>query len=107
LKVIAAITEKRLAFLPNVPTLAEQGINITIPHQVRGVVAPPGLPKDASDYWDEFFRRMIETASWKKYVEENQFESRYLRGPELEQFLEASTVSLRSLLKEAGTQVVR
>lgn len=107
LRVIASITEKRLHFFPNVPTLAEQGINMQIPHQVRGIVAPPGLPKDAGVYWDEFFSRLAENASWKKYVEDNQFEPGFMKGAELNSFLETNTNNVRALLKDAGAKVVR
>jgi putative tricarboxylic transport membrane protein len=107
LRMVAALTEKRLASFPDVPTLGEQGINIPIPQQVRGVIAPPGLAKDATAYWDDFFRRLVETATWKKYVQDSLFEARLVRGKELESLLDTDTNNLRTLLKEAGTKVVR
>jgi putative tricarboxylic transport membrane protein len=107
LRMIASLTSKRLAPFPDVPTLGEQGIDIPIPQQVRGVVAPPGLAKDATAYWDDFLRRLVETPTWKKYVQESLFEARYVRGAELERLLNDETNSLRVLLKEAGTKVVR
>ena len=48
MRVIAQITDKRLAAFPNVPTIKEAGYDATVP-QVRGIVGPPGLSPDAID----------------------------------------------------------
>jgi putative tricarboxylic transport membrane protein len=80
---LAALTEKRLAVLPNVSTIKEQGINIPIIANARGVLAPPGISKEVVSYWEGFFARLIKTASWKKYLEENQVEDVFLKGDDL------------------------
>jgi putative tricarboxylic transport membrane protein len=107
MRVIAALTEKRLASFPDVPTLKEQGIDIPVIPQARGVVAPPAVPKDVVQYWEGVFDRLTKGASWKQYVEQNQFEDAYLRGPELNKFFERLTVQMREVLKEAGAKIVR
>lgn len=107
LRVIAALTEKRLPSFPDVPTLQEQGINVPVIPQTRGVLAPPGVPKDVVQYWEGVFDRFAKTASWKKYLEQNQFEDGFLKGPELSKFFDALTIQMREVLKEAGVKVVR
>jgi putative tricarboxylic transport membrane protein len=107
LRVIASLTEKRLPTLPNVPTIKEQGIDVTIIPQARGVVAPPAAPKDVVQYWEGVFDRFAKSASWKQYVEQNQFEEGYLKGPPLGKFFDDLTVLMRNVLKEAGAKVVR
>lgn len=107
LRVIASLTEKRLASMPNVPTIKEQGIDVTIIPQARGVLAPPAAPKEAVQYYEGVFDRFAKTASWKQYVEQNQFEDGYLKGPQLEKFFDDLTVLMRNVLKEAGAKVVR
>jgi putative tricarboxylic transport membrane protein len=107
MRVIAALTEKRLPSLPQVPTLQEQGINVPVIPQARGVLAPPGVPKDVVHYWEGVFERFSKTASWKKYLEENQFEDGFIKGAELGKFLDGLTVQMRGVLKEAGAKVVR
>ena len=104
---IAALTEKRLAVLPNVPTIKEQGINIPIIANARGVLGPPGLSEEVVEYWEEFFARLVRTPSWKKYVEENQVEDVFLKGRDLAPFLDEQTVLMRSVLQEAGVTVAR
>lgn len=107
MRIIAALTEKRLSAYPDVPTIKEQGIAIPILTQSRGVIAPPGVPSDVVSYWENLFARLVQTARWKKYVEENQQETSYLKSRELADFLDEQTNLLRGILKEAGVKVVR
>lgn len=107
LRVIASLTEKRLAALPNVPTLKEQGIDIPLIPQARGVLAPPGVPREVVQYWEGLFERFSKAPSWQQYVEQNQFEDGFLKGPPLTKFFDDLTVQMRDILKEAGAKVVR
>jgi putative tricarboxylic transport membrane protein len=107
LRVIASLTEKRLASLPEVPTIKEQGIDVPLIPQARGVVAPPAAPREVVQYWEGVFDRFVKTATWKQYVEQNQFEDGYLKGPALSKFFDDLTVQMRDVLKEAGAKVVR
>ena len=107
LRVIASLTEKRLPTLANVPTIKEQGIDVTIIPQARGVVAPPAASRAVVQYWEGVFDRFAKSPSWKQYVEQNQFEDGYLTGPALSKFFDGLTVQMREVLKEAGAKVVR
>ena len=107
LPVIAALTEKRLASLPNVPTIKEQGIDVPLIPQARGVLAPPAASKEVVQYWESVFDAFVKTSTWKQYVEQNQFEDAYLKGAALNKFLDALQEQMREVLKEAGAKVVR
>ena len=107
MRVIAALTEKRLTAFPDVPTIKEQGIPIAILTQSRGVIAPPATPLDIASYWENVFARLIKTTTWKKYVEENLQETHFLTSKELGGFLGEQTDLLRNVLKEAGVKVIR
>jgi putative tricarboxylic transport membrane protein len=107
LRVIASLTEKRLAALPNVPTIKEQGIDVSLIPQARGVIAPPAVPREVVQYWEGVFERFEKSATWKQYLEQNQFEDGYLKGPPLNKFFDDLTVQMREVLKEAGAKVVR
>jgi putative tricarboxylic transport membrane protein len=104
---IAAFTERRLAVLPAVPTIREQGIAVPIIANARGILAPPGAPKEAVAYWEDFFERLGRTPSWKKYVEENQVEDVFLKSRELASFLDEQTTLMREVLRQAGVAVAR
>jgi putative tricarboxylic transport membrane protein len=107
LRPIAALTEKRLAVLPNVPTIKEQGIQMSIIANARGFLAPPAIAKEVVEFWENFFAGLTKTASWKKYVEENQVEDVFLKSRDLAQFFNEQITLMRSVLQEAGVKVER
>ena len=107
MRVIASLTEKRLASLPNVPTIKEQGIDVPLIPQARGVVAPPAASKEVVQYWEGVFDGFVKTPSWRQYVEQNQFEDAYLKGAALNKFIDALQDQMREVLKEAGAKVIR
>lgn len=104
---IAALTEKRLAVLPDVPTILEQGIRVPIIANVRGILGPPGMPRAAALYWEDFFTRLAKTPSWKKYVEENQVQDVFLLGGALGPFFDEQIGAMRQTLREAGVAAAR
>ncbi len=104
---VAAMTERRLRVLPDVPTAGEQGIAIPIIANVRGILGPPGMPKAAASYWEELFARLAKTASWKKYVEDNHVEEVFLSGEALTPFFDEQIGAMRSTLGAAGVAVLR
>jgi len=107
LRVIATLTEKRLASLPNVPTIKEQGIDVPLIPQARGMLLPPAAPKEVVVYWEGVFDAFVKTPTWKQYVEQNQFEDAYLKGAALNKFIDALKDQMREVLKEAGAKVIR
>ncbi len=107
MRVLAQVTDKRLAGFPNVPTLKEAGFDVPNVPQVRGVLAPPGMPADAIAYYEDLFARVTQSASWKKYLEDNQFEDGFMKSAELAKFMDAFTDRMRGILKEAGAKIVR
>ena len=107
MRVLAQVSNKRLAGFPNAPTLKEAGFDVPVVPQVRGVVGPAAMPAEAVAYWENFFARMVQTASWKKYLEDNQFEDGFQKSAELSKFSEEFTNRLREIMKEAGVKVVR
>ena len=107
LRVIATLTEKRLASLPNVPTIKEQGIDVPLIPQARGLLLPPAAPKEVIAYWEGVFDAFVKTPTWKQYVEQNQFEDAYLKGAALNKFIDALKDQMREVLKEAGAKVIR
>ncbi|MBC7780765.1 MAG: tripartite tricarboxylate transporter substrate binding protein [Proteobacteria bacterium] len=107
MRVLAQVSERRLAGYPNVPTLKEAGFDVPIVPQVRGVVAPPGIPAENVVFWEDLFTRLNQTATWKKYLADNTFEDGYLGSAALARFFDDFAVQMRDILKDAGVKVVR
>ena len=107
MRVLAQVSESRLAGFPDVPTLKEAGFDVPPVPQVRGVVAPPGIPPENVAYWEDVFRRLTKTASWRKFLAENQFEDGYQNAAGLTKFYDQYTSEMRTILQEAGIKTVR
>ena len=107
MRVLAQVTDSRLAAFPNVPTLKEAGFNVTPVPQVRGVVAPPGIPRENVAYWEGVFKKLTQTESWKKFLADNQFEDGYQGATELTKFYDEFTGQMKGILQEAGVKTVR
>lgn len=107
LRVLAQVNATRLRGFPDVPTLKEAGFAVPSVPQVRGVVAPPGIPAANVAYWEDVFLRLSRTASWRKYLADNQFEDGYLNAAGLAKFYDEFTGTMRGILQEAGIKVVR
>jgi putative tricarboxylic transport membrane protein len=106
LRVIVQISEQRLPPFPNVPTMKEAGFDASVP-QVRGIIAPPGIPREVLAYWEDVFARLVQTATWKKYLEENLFVDGFQRSAELNKFIDEYSETTRGILREGGIKVVR
>ncbi len=107
MRVLAQVAQKRLPSFATVPLMKEAGYDIPVVPQVRGVVAPPGIPQENIAYWEDVFQKLTRTAAWKKYLEDNQFEDGYQSGAELSKFFDTFAQQMSDILKDAGVKVVR
>ena len=107
LRVLAQLAEKPLPGYPNVPTLKQAGFDVIATPQIRAVMAPPGIPPDALKYYEDMFAKLRLTASWKKYVEDNQLEDSYGNGTELARAIGQIEKDLRTQFQLAGMKLAR
>jgi len=107
LRVLAQLTEKRLPGYPDAPTLKEAGFDVKPTPQIRAVVAPPQQPDEASRYWEGVFNKLRGTASWKKYVADNQLEEHFTGGADLKRAMADIERQLKETYTQAGIKVVR
>lgn len=107
MRVLAQIAEKPLPSYPGVPTLKEAGYDVSVPPQIRALVAPPGIPKDVIAYWEDLFDKLHNTASWQKYVADNQLEEGFLTGPDLAKSIDKIENELRVQFEQSGIKTVR
>ena len=107
LRVLAQIADQPMAAYPNVPTLKQAGYEVQSLPQIRAVVAPPELPKEALAYYEDLFARLRQTATWKKYVEDNQFEDGYLNGADFTKSIEQIEKDMRVQFQQAGVKMAR
>ncbi|OGA47622.1 MAG: hypothetical protein A3G24_10690 [Betaproteobacteria bacterium RIFCSPLOWO2_12_FULL_62_13] len=106
LRVIVQLSDKRLPPFRNVPTMKEAGFDANVP-QVRGIIAPPGIPREVLTYWEDVFARFVKTPSWRKYLEDNLFVDGFQRSAELNKFIDEYSETTRGILRDGGVKVVR
>jgi putative tricarboxylic transport membrane protein len=101
LRILALPTEKRLPFLPDVPTLKELGYPI-LGGLGRGFLAPAGIPKDAQAALEAAFEKAYRSKAWKDHSVKNMFDDVYLKGPEFEKWLKAELAVLAPFIRDIG-----
>jgi putative tricarboxylic transport membrane protein len=107
LRPLAQIATHRLASYPDVPTMAEAGFKVRSDPTARGVVAPPGISREALAYWENIFARLVKSPEWRKYLEENQFEDGFQRGEDTMKSSREFGEQVRGMLRDAGLKVYR
>lgn len=101
LRLLGVPSAKRLAGLPNVPTLKEQGYDIHA-GGMRGFVAPAAIPRDAAKMLEDTLAKVHKSAAWKDYMARNMYEDVYLNAEEFSRWLTDQKGELTQYLNEMG-----
>jgi putative tricarboxylic transport membrane protein len=85
----------------DIPTCKEAGVP-TDYVMLRGIFMPPGVPKEAVDFYVDLFRKVRETPEWKDYMEQGAYNQTFMSGKEFTDWLTKAEALHVSLMKEAG-----
>jgi len=107
MRVLAQIADKPLAAYPGVPSMKQAGYEVPLIPQMRGVMGPPEMPKDVLAYYEDLFAKLRQSASWKKYIEDNQFEDGHTNGADLDKLIKQIEKELRTQFQVIGIKTVR
>jgi tripartite-type tricarboxylate transporter receptor subunit TctC len=69
---------------------------------LRGIFMPPGVPQDAVNFYVELFKKVRETAEWKKFMEDGAFNQTTMTGKEYVAWVAKAETLHRQLMQEAG-----
>ncbi len=100
-RTLGVYADKRLAGAPDVPTLKEQGFNVTYV-QNRGLVAPAGIPDDARKVYEAAFQKYMKTDIWKTYLKDNLLTEAWMDGPTFGKWLDAEHARYVPIMKDMG-----
>jgi putative tricarboxylic transport membrane protein len=92
---------KRLAGLPDVATMKEQGYDLHFGSE-RGFATPAGIPRDAAVLLEETFAKVHKSAGWRDYMARNMYEDVYLNAQEFGRHLAARQVEMLRFLTDVG-----
>lgn len=101
-RMLAIAAPKRMGGeLAAAPTLAEQGINVTL-SSWRAVLAPKGLKPAEIAFWENALARAVATDDWKEALEQFHWAGHFLRSQEALKHLEAEYRETRAIMVELG-----
>lgn len=99
LRPVAVSADQRLKELPDVPTLIEQGVNLSIA-QFRGIVMPKGVPEAAVKSLEGLCAKVSARPEWDDgYLKKNMVESRYLPAAEFAKAIVQTSATYEEFLK--------
>jgi len=85
----------------DIPTFREQGVDATLVNW-RGLMAPPGIGADDRQALDGAVAKMVQSAPWKKLLQEREWVDLYMPSDRFAAFLKDEQARISSLLKELG-----
>jgi putative tricarboxylic transport membrane protein len=101
LRPIAMFSPERLKNWPDVPTAREQGIDVTL-EQFRGVVAPGGLTKEQSLFWQNAMVKLFQSSDFKNYLETNGLRPLLKVGDDSEKYIAEQSEFYTKILTDLG-----
>ena len=100
-KLLGVFSDKRLPGAPDVPTMKEQGVNVTYV-QNRGLVAPADIPADARKVLEETCAKYTKTDIFKKYIADNMLSEAWMDGETFGKWLDGENAKYAVIVKDMG-----
>ena len=101
IRLVGVSSDKRVPAVSNSPTWKEQGVDFIYPHW-RGVIGAPGLSAEQKKFWDDTMAKMVKTPTWKKAMQNLEWEEFYQNSAEHTKFLESMNKEMQENLKAVG-----
>ena len=85
----------------DIPSCKQSGVDVDY-LMLRGIFMPGGATKEQVDYYVDLFKRVRETADWKKFMEDGAFNTTFMSGAEYAKWVERAEKTHLDLMREAG-----
>ena len=85
----------------DIPSCKQAGVDVDY-LMLRGIFMPGGATKEQVDYYVDLFKRVRETADWKKFMEDGAFNTMFMSGAEYTKWVEKAEKTHLDLMREAG-----
>lgn len=107
IKVLAAFTEERSKFFPDIPTFGEKGYPEVgrIRKSFYGIAGPKGMPKEVSDKLRWAFEKTFQDKEARANLEKLLVIPKYRSGEELEKLVYSIEKQYRKLYKDYGYKI--
>ncbi len=105
-KALGVATAKRSSAMPEIPTIAEQGLKGYDVSVFFGVVGPKGMPADVVQTLNQSFGKVLDSDKVKKMFADQGLEASSDRTPAyLDKFIHSETSRWSSVVKNSGVQL--
>jgi len=105
-KPLVQFTDERLAAFPDLPTSKELGHDIVYFMQ-RSFNAPPGMSKEAQDWYIALFEKVFQSKQWQDYcAEEGLMCDKWIGGADLAAFHDKQLVRHKELIAKVGAKAI-
>ncbi|TVO37415.1 tripartite tricarboxylate transporter substrate binding protein [Vibrio algivorus] len=99
LKALGVMSAERIAYLPEVPTLKEQGVDV-VTGTWRGIGAPKGTPDEVIETLGKAFDQAMASDEFKGFMEKGAMTIHNLNAEEFTQFVAEDTQALGALIND-------
>jgi len=101
-KPVAVARLTRMPDFPDVPTLKEVGHTVTY-FFYRGIAAPGDIPAEAAAFYENMFKRMAESSSWKaNYIKKYMLSQSWMGSKEFAKVVAQNEEESKEILKDLG-----
>jgi putative tricarboxylic transport membrane protein len=90
----------------DVPTWKEVGVDVSLIGW-RGILGAKGLSPAQIAYWDDVFRKVVQTEDWKADLQKNYWLDIYANAAGMRKWLDSENAEVRALLTELGMAKVQ
>jgi tripartite-type tricarboxylate transporter receptor subunit TctC len=101
LKVLAYMADERNPKYPDVPTLKELGVPVSV-GTWRGISAPMGLPKELRDRLETTLAKVVDSREFTDFMQSRGLGVKYVSAEEWGKFTVEADAQLGLIMKEAG-----
>lgn len=105
-KPIVQFTDKRMAAYPDIPTAKELGHDIEY-YMQRSINGPPGMSKEAQEWYINLFKTLYESEEWQKFCVEDGLDCTvWVAGADLEKFHQQQLKRHKELIEKVGAKAI-
>jgi putative tricarboxylic transport membrane protein len=101
MRVLGMTTERRLAQMPDIPTLTELGTPVQV-GTGRGFAMPAGVPKEAAAVMEAALEKAHKSKAWQEFAHRNVFDNRFMGSAEFAAYLAKRQNEMQDFLQSIG-----